>query len=80
MDNTILSTELKQKLIEKAIESIDEPWKNLTVKEVAKDLYMGENKANEVFSRPDFPAICIGKTKKVTTIAYLLWKLERRVD
>ena len=58
MDNTILSTELKQKLIEKAIESIDEPWKNLTVKEVAKDLYMGENKANEVFSRPDFPAIC----------------------
>lgn len=42
---------LKQELIKNAIAKLDEPWKNLTVKDVAKDLKMGENLANELFKR-----------------------------
>lgn len=79
IDN-VLSEELKEKLICKAVEKLDDPWKNLTVKDVAKDLLMGEPKTNELFNRNDFPSINIGKTKTVTTIAYYLWKLERRVE
>lgn len=72
--------EVKKELIKKAIEKIDEPWKNLTVKDVAKDLRMGENKTNELFKRKDFPSINIGKTKTISNIAYSLWKLEKREE
>ena len=66
--------------MKKAIEKLDEPWKNLTVKDVAKDLKMGENKTNEIFKRKDFPSINIGKTKTISAIAYALWKLEKREE
>ena len=72
--------EIKRELMKKAIEKLDEPWKNLTVKDVAKDLKMGENKTNELFKRKDFPSINIGKTKTISTIAYALWKLEKREE
>ena len=39
---------------------------------------MGENLANEVFKREDFPCVNIGKTKTVTLLAYLLWKMKKR--
>ena len=52
----------------------------LTVKDVAKDLYMGENKTNEIFNRADFPSVNIGKTRKIQKIAYILWKMEKRID
>lgn len=51
-----------------------------TVKDVAKDLYMGENKTNEIFNRADFPSVNIGKTRKIQKIAYILWKMEKRID
>lgn len=44
----------------------------------SKSLKMGENLANEVFKREDFPCVNIGKTKTVTLLAYLLWKMEKR--
>ena len=69
---------LKDKIIALAVQKIDNPFKNITVKEVAKDLKMGENLANEVFKREDFPCVNIGKTKTVTFLAYLLWKMEKR--
>ena len=69
---------LKEKIIALAVQKIDDPLKNITVKEVAKDLKMGENLANEVFKREDFPCVNIGKTKTVTLLAYLLWKMEKR--
>jgi len=68
----------KKKIIALAVQKIDDPFKNITVKEVAKDLKMGENLANEVFKREDFPCVNIGKTKTVTLLAYLLWKMEKR--
>ena len=78
--DSILSEELKERLINKAVERIEDPWSNLTVKDVSKDLLMGEAKTNELFNRPDFPSVNIGKTKTITTIAYYLWKLDRRVE
>lgn len=71
---------IKKELMKKAVEKLDEPWKNLTVKDVAKDLKMGENKTNELFKRKDFPSINIGKTKTISAIAYALWKLEKREE
>ena len=68
----------KKELIKNAVAKLDEPWKNLTVKDVAKDLKMGENLANELFKRKDFPSVNIGKTKTISKIAYELWKLEKR--
>lgn len=67
-------------MVKEAIKSLDDPWKMLTVKYVAKDLYMGENKTNEIFNRSDFPSVNIGKIRKVQKLAYILWKIEKRDD
>ena len=74
-----MKEELKQELIKEAINKLDNPWKNLTVKDVSKDLKMGENLTNELFKRADFTSINIFKTKTITYIAYALWKLEKRL-
>ena len=78
--NKSFSEELKKELVKQAIKSLDDPFKMLTVKDVAKDLYMGENKTNEIFNREDFPSVNIGKTRKIQKIAYILWKMEKRID
>ena len=78
--NESFSEELKKELVKQAVKSLDDPFKMLTVKDVAKDLYMGENKTNEIFNRADFPSVNIGKTRKIQKIAYILWKMEKRID
>lgn len=75
-----LNDDIKKELIKSAIEKLGDPWQNLTVKDVAKDLRMGENKTNELFCRDDFPSINIGKTKTISAISYSLWKLDKRVE
>ena len=89
-DNQELTSQILQKTNEKseytmqelmiitAIKRLKNPFRNLTVSEVAKDLKMGENLANQLFKRDDFPSVNIGKTKTVTLLAYLLWKMERK--
>ena len=69
---------LKELLIIEAIKKLENPFMNLTVKDVAEDLKMGEAMTNELFRRSDFPSVNIGKTKTVTLLAYLRWKMERR--
>lgn len=69
---------MQELMIITAIKRLKNPFKNLTVSEVAKDLKMGENLANQLFKRDDFPSVNIGKTKTVTLLAYLLWKMERK--
>lgn len=69
---------MQELMIMTAIKRLKNPFRNLTVSEVAKDLKMGENLANQVFRREDFPSVNIGKTKTVTLLAYLLWKMERK--
>lgn len=75
-----LNEKLKKEIIKVAIDKLEDPWKNLTVKDVAEDLKMGENKANEIFRRKYFPSVNIGKTKTISFVAYAIWKLNKRVE
>ena len=70
----------EDKIIAELIKSMVNPFDNLTVKEVAKDLKMGENLANQVFKRKDFPSVNIGKTKTVMKSAYYIWKMKHREE
>ena len=70
----------EDKNVAEVIKSMINPFDNLTVKEVAKDLKMGENLANQVFKRPDFPSVNIGKTKTVMKLAYYIWKMKHREE
>lgn len=67
----------KEIMIINTIKRIKNPYRNLTVNDIAKDLNVGINTAYEIFKRNDFPSIEIGKTKTITLLAYLLWKLEK---
>lgn len=69
---------LKELMILNAMKRVKNPFLNLTVADVAKDLKVGENLTNELFRRDDFPSINIGKTKTITLLAYLIWKMEKR--
>ena len=55
------------------------PFANMKVKDVAKDLGMNQNNANDLFRRNDFPAITFTKPKQICWLSYLLWKMERRI-
>lgn len=70
---------LKELMLVEAVKKIPNPFMNLTVQDVAKDLKMGENSANQVFKRDDFPSVNLGKPKTVTLLAYLIWKMDRKV-
>lgn len=61
------------------INNINNPFKNISVKDVAKDLHIGKNKAYELFKQDDFPSINIGRSWKIMLLSYLLWKLNKRV-
>lgn len=74
------SSTIEEILIKEAIKNIDNPFKNLTVKDVAKDLKMGENLTNKLFKRKDFPSVNIGKQKTVTLLAYILWKMQKQEE
>lgn len=74
--DTISSTE--EKLITEAMKKVKDPFMNLTVEYVMKDLGIGIVKAYEIFNRNDFPSINVGKTKTVTLLAYLIWKMKRQ--
>lgn len=69
---------IEEMLIKEAIKNIGNPFKNLTVKDVMKDLLVSEATANMIFKRDDFPSVNIGKTKTVTMLAYLMWKMKRK--
>ncbi len=78
----ICNKSIKQMVIDKGLElafkEFGDPFKSLTVAEVAKDLKMGENLTNQLFKRPDFPSVNIGKTKTVSALAYMVWKMEHK--
>ena len=65
-------------LIREAIRSMGDPFRNLTVRDIMKDSLVSEATANMIFKRSDFPSVNIGKTKTVTLLAYLVWKMNRK--
>jgi len=70
---------LEELMVVEAIKSIQNPFINLTVQDVAKDLKIGENMAYTIFKRDDFPSINIGRCWKISLISYLLWKTQKRI-
>ena len=70
---------LEELMIIEAIKKVQNPFINLTVQDVAKDLKIGENMAYTIFKREDFPSVNIGRCWKISLISYLLWKTQKRI-
>ncbi len=81
--NIIIETKEKLSIEEKmaidTIRRIKNPFKMLTVKDVMNDLGICETIAYKTFRREDFPSINIGKNNQVMLLAYLIWKMSKRV-
>lgn len=76
--NNIDKNKLKEIMMSEAVKKVNNPFRNWTVQEVMRDLKVSEATANSIFKRSDFPSVNIGKTKTVTLLAYLIWKMERK--
>lgn len=65
-----------------AIESIRKlknPFRMVGVNTVLKDLNICKTVAYRLFQRDDFPSINIGKSNQVMILAYMIWKMNKRV-
>ena len=65
-----------------AIESIRKlknPFRMIGVNTVMKDLNICRTVAYKLFQREDFPSINIGKSNQVMILAYMIWKMNKRV-
>lgn len=71
---------LQELMIIEAIKKVQNPFINLTVQDIAKDLKIGENMAYTIFKREDFPSVNIGRCWKISLISYLLWKTQKRIQ
>ena len=69
---------LKELIVLEAVKKLENPFINLSVSDVAKDLKMGLNLTNKLFKDKNFPSVNIGKEKTVTLLAYLIWKMEKQ--
>ena len=69
----------EQRMAMDTIRRVKNPFKMLTVKDVMKDLGICETVAYRTFKRADFPSINIGKNNQVMLLAYLIWKMQKRV-
>lgn len=69
----------QEKILLEAIKRLKNPFINISVQDVAKDLKIGENMAYSIFRREDFPSINIGRCWKVCLISYILWKTQKRI-
>lgn len=70
--------QFEKRFIIECLSRVENPFVMITVADVAKDLHCNQNTANEIFRRKDFPAICIGKGKKVMYMSYIAWKITRK--
>ena len=62
-----------------SIRKIKNPFKMIGVETVMKDLNICKTIAYKLFQREDFPAINIGKSNQIMILAYMIWKMNRRV-
>lgn len=77
-DKNNIELSFQEKMILECIKKYKNPFVNISVHQVAKDLQIGENLAYEIFKRNDFPSINIGRKWKISLISYLLWKTQKR--
>lgn len=67
-----------EQIIINYLNKVNNPFKLLSVRDVAKDLHIGINQAYDLFKQDDFPTISIGKRKAITLTTYLLWKIGKK--
>ena len=61
------------------IKNIENPFEMIGVKDIMEDLDICKNMAYKVFQRDDFPSVSVGKQHKIMLIAYIIWKMQKRV-
>ena len=69
----------EQRMAIDTIRRVKNPFKMLTVKDIMNDLGISESIAYKTFRRADFPSINIGKNNQIMLLAYLIWKMQKRV-
>lgn len=69
----------QEKILLETIKRLKNPFVNISVQDVAKDLKIGENMAYSIFKRDDFPSVNIGRCWKICLISYILWKTQKRI-
>ncbi len=69
----------EQRMAIDTIMRVKNPFIMLTVKDVMRDLNICETVAYKTFKRADFPSINVGKNNQVMLLAYLIWKMSKRV-
>ena len=80
LDNIDIKLENQQeKMLLESIKRLKNPFINISVQDVARDLKIGENMAYAIFKRDDFPSINIGRCWKICLISYIMWKTQKRV-
>lgn len=70
----------EQRIAIDTIRRVKNPFAMIGVKDIMKDLKVCENIAYRIFRRQDFPSINIGKNNQIMLIAYLIWKMSKRVQ
>ena len=69
----------EQRMAIDTIRRVKNPFIMLTVKDVMRDLNICETVAYKTFKRADFLSINVGKNNQVMLLAYLIWKMSKRV-
>lgn len=61
------------------IRKLQNPFQMIDVETVMKDLHICKSVAYRLFQSAEFPSINIGKSNQIMLLAYLIWKMSRRV-
>ena len=69
----------EQRIAIDTIRRVKNPFRMLGVKDIMNDLNVCETIAYRIFKRNDFPSINIGKSNQIMLLAYLIWKMNKRV-
>lgn len=70
---------VEERMYLEAIKKVKNPFKMIGIETVMRDLKVCRNTGNRIFNREDFPSINIGKSYQIMLVAYLVWKMKRRV-
>lgn len=62
-----------------SIKKIKNPFRMIDVETVMQDLHICKTVAYRLFQREDFPSINIGKSNQIMILAYMIWKMQKRV-
>lgn len=79
--NVNLQTPLtfEQLMAIESIKMLKNPFKMVGVETVMQDLHICKTIAYRLFQREDFPSINIGKNNQIMILAYMIWKMQKRV-